>query len=95
MCTQYKIILLLQQTSWQYKRLCDKHINQSGIAIPEEFWCGCTCLVVNTGTKIPTILTINPRIAMMNITNLQDHCSLIFFAQVFTPRKRKGNMIGH
>ena len=69
--------------------------NQSGIAIPEEFWCGCTCLVVNTGTMIPTILTINPRIAMMNMTNLQEHCSLIFFAQVFTPRERKGNMIGH
>ena len=95
MCTQNKIILLLQETSWQCKRLCDKHKNQSGIAIPEEFWCGCTCLVVNTGTIIPTILTTNPRIAMMNITNLQEHFSLIFFAQVFTPRKRKGNTIVH
>jgi len=75
--------------------LCDKYNNQSEIAKSEEFWCGCTCLVVNTGTIIATILTTNPRIAMMNIANLREHFFLIFFAQVFTPRKRKGNMIGH
>ena len=63
--------------------------NHSGIAIPAEFWSGCPCLVVITGTTIPTILTTNPRIAMMNITNLHEHISFIFFFQFVTPTEIK------
>ena len=64
--------------------------NQSGIAIPEEIWCGGTCLVdITLGTIIPTILTTNPRIPMMNITNLQEHISIIFFFQFVTPTERE------
>ena len=45
--------------------------------------------MVITGTTIPTILTTNPRIAMMNITNLHEHISLIFFFQLVTPTEIK------
>ena len=61
--------------------------NQSGIAIPEEVCSGGTFLVdITLGTIIPTIATTNARIAMMNITNLQEH---IFFFQFVTPTERK------
>ena len=42
--------------------------NQSGIAIPEELGSGCICLVVITGTIIPTIAKINVTIIEIIVT---------------------------